>query len=70
MDMRPAKGNPFVRFMELTRLACERLYPGIGRYDRVVYGRISNIFSERWAGHRVVEALERRRRALVSRPFR
>ena len=43
MDMRPAKGNPFVRFMELTRLACERLYPGIGRYDRVVYGRISNI---------------------------
>lgn len=43
--MNREKSNPWTNFVELVRRACEGLYPGIGRYDRVVYGRITKVFS-------------------------
>lgn len=35
--------STFKAFLELVRRACEKLYPGIGRYDRVVYARIKRV---------------------------
>lgn len=43
MDLHLPRRNEFTDFLKLVRLACEKLYPGIGRYDRVVYGRINRI---------------------------
>lgn len=30
-------------FLDLVRRACEQLFPGIGRYDRVVYGKVVSV---------------------------
>lgn len=35
--------STFKGFLELVRRSCEKLYPGIGRYDRVVYARIKRV---------------------------
>ena len=37
--------NSFSSFVELVRRSCDKLYPGIGRYDRVVYGRVVRVFT-------------------------
>lgn len=36
--------NSFDTFVELVKRACDRLYPGIGYYDRVVYARVVGVF--------------------------
>lgn len=43
MELRRKRRNEFAEFVKLVRLVCEKLYPGIGRYDRVVYGRINRV---------------------------
>lgn len=43
--MKADKTNPYQAFRELVRRTTQALYPGIGRYDRVVYGRVTKVFS-------------------------
>ena len=43
IEPRRPKVNAFSAFVELVSRACEKLYPGIGRYDRIVYGRVVRI---------------------------
>lgn len=45
--MKPSRKprNTFDSFRDLVKLACSKLYPGIGYYDRVVYARVVGTFN-------------------------